>query len=274
MSQRVVLEDLALTPDGPTVNLDLAGGHSLAIVGRAASGKSHLVDVISGETSPKRGSCRLAGTLKLARDDVAGRRAKPADVASGRGAGAATRAAEALSATHLWDDRNANITDLSPMQRRAVALLPVLASDAKVLLIDGLLDGLNIWVQASVLELLRERQTAGQAVIVATGDARVAASMDALILLDKSRIRFAGSPEELQRAAGVNRIEVHTDSRSAVSALVAPFEVTVSEEPYGLKFEALEGQALAAKMLLEGYGDVKFVVVAQVTIEAALRTLI
>jgi hypothetical protein len=58
-----------------------------------------------------------------------------------------------------------------------------------------------------------------------------------------------------------------------VRALVAPFEVSVRDTDDGVVMQASEGQQLAAKLLLEGYGDVKLVVLRSPTLEEALLSL-
>lgn len=274
MSARIALQNAALSAEGPTLSLDLNSGESLAIVGRAASGKSRLIDVLAGSQGLLRGSCVVTGSLLRLDSVPGGRRQKPSSLAGGKGHGAAARATAALTATHLWEVRHRSLADLTGGQQRAAALLPALVSDARIVLIDGLLDGLDAWTQATTLDLLQGRLAEGQIIVVATSSASVAARMDELIVLNSGQVRFAGGQEDLLRSVGVSRIDVHTESRSAVQAIARPFEVTVTEEPFGIRFEAAEGQLLAAKLLQEGYGDVKFVILQNPTLELALRSII
>jgi ABC-type multidrug transport system ATPase subunit len=153
-------------------------------------------------------------------------------------------------------------------------LLPSLVSRDDIIVIDGLLDGLDPWTLHDVLGLLQLRQAEGQTVCVATNRPDIAARMDVLVVLDRMHVRFAGGPSDLLRSAMVSRIEVHTESHPAVRSLVRPFEVTITESEGVISLEAAEGQEIAAKMLLEGYGDVKFVVLSQPTVEMALRALL
>ena len=274
MADHVVLDHVALTSEGPTLALRLAAGQSLAVVGRACSGKSRFLSVICQAESAARGKVNLSGTVFRAAGVEAGRRAKLLTLAASGGPGANERAAQALSATGLWNLRKSPLADLSPGQRKAAMLLPTLVSSADVIAIDCLLDSLDPWTQHDVMSLLRHRMREGQAVCVATNLPSLAAQMDILVVLDKHQIKFAGSPSDLVRAATISRVEVHSESHPAVRALARPFEVTILETEGVLRMEASEGQQLAAKMLLEGYGDVKFVLLSQPTVASALLALL
>ena len=153
-------------------------------------------------------------------------------------------------------------------------LVPALVANAEIVVIDGLLDGLDPWTLHEVLALLRRRMREGLTVCITTNLPSLAAQMDVLVVLNNLQVRFAGSPSDLLRAATVSRVEVHSESHPAVRALARPFEVTITEAEGALRFEAAEGQQLAARMLLEGYGDVKFVLLSQPTMESALLALL
>ncbi|MHB8635246.1 MAG: ATP-binding cassette domain-containing protein [Fimbriimonadaceae bacterium] len=274
MADRVVLDDVALTADGPTLALRLAAGQSLAVVGRANSGKSRFLSVLSQTEPPARGKVILSGPIYRAPGAELGRRAKPQVLATSSGPGANERAAHALSAVGLWNAKSEPIADLSPGQREAAMLLPALVANSDIIVIDGLLDRLDPWTLRDVLALLRRRMREGRTVCVATNIPRLAAEMDVLVVLSDHQVKFAGRPSDLVRSAKVSRVEVHSISHPAVRALAGPFEVTITEEEGVTTLEAAEGQQLAARMLLEGYGDVKFVLLSQPTVESALLAML
>lgn len=274
MADRLVLDHVALIGEGPTLALRLAAGQSLAVIGRASSGKSRFLGVISQADAPARGNVNLSGTVFRAAGVEAGRRVKLQSLAASGGPGANERTADALSAAGLWQVRKSPLSDLSPGQRKAAMVLPALVANADILVLDGLLDGLDPWTLHDVMTLLRRRMREGQAVCIATNLPGLAAQMDILVVLDRHQIKFGGSPSDLVRSATVSRIEVHSESHPAVRALARPFEVTITEAEGVLRMEANEGQQLAAKMLLEGYGDVKFILLSQPTVESALLALL
>lgn len=274
MADRVVLDHVALTAEGPTLALRLAAGQSLAVVGQSNSGKTRFLSVLSQAEGGVRGKVHLSGSVHTGGDGEAGRRARLQALVTSEGAGANERAARALSATRLWHVRKSTLADLSPGQRRAAMLLPALVTKADIVVIDGLLDALDPWTLRDVVQLLRDRMREGQTLCLATNLPGLAAQLDVLVVLHEQQIKFAGSPSELIRAATVSRVEVHSESHPAVRALMRPFEVTITESDGALRMEAAEGQQLAAKLLLEGYGDVRFVVLSQATVEAALLGLL
>lgn len=274
MADRVVLDHVALTPEGPTLALRLVSGQSLAVVGRAGAGKSRFLSVVSREFQPARGKVHVTGSVFAADGDEIGRRTKLQALAASEAPNANERAAEALSAAGLWNARKSVISELTDGQRAAASLVPALVSTAEVIVIDGHLDELDPWTLRDVTDLLTKRMRDGQSVCLSTNQPTIAARTDALVVLKDLQIRFAGSPSELVRAATVSRVEVHSDSHPAVRALVRPFEVTITETDGALRLEAAEGQQLAAKLLLEGYGDVKFVLLSQASVESALLALL
>lgn len=274
MPDRIVLDHVALVADGPSLALRLTSGQSMAVVGRAGAGKSRFLAVLGQQTAPGRGSVHLSGQVFTGWTGDVGRRVKLQTLANSDGPGAAERAAHALSATGLWNYRKNGVTELSPGHRHAAELLPTLVSTADVVLIDGLLDALDPWTLNDVVTLLKRRMREGLTVCIATNRPGLAAQMDVLVVLQDQQVRFAGSPADLIRSATVSRLEVHSESQAAVRALVRPFEVTITEADGALRLEAAEGQQVAAKLLLEGYGDVRFVVLTQATVETALLALL
>lgn len=190
-----------------------------------------------------------------------GRRQKPQSIAQkDKGAAKAAHASEALSATRLWEFRQTSLSDLSPSQLAACELLAPLASMANLLIIDGQLDVLDPWVLGDVLGLLRRRMDDGASIIVATNRLEILAEFDWVVLLKSQQIRFAGRLSELDRGVKES-IVIETSNQAAAKALGAPFEVSAEEAADGLILTAPSGQELAAKLLVEGYGDVKTVYV-------------
>jgi hypothetical protein len=92
-------------------------------------------------------------------------------------------------------------------------------------------------------------------------------------VLRAKELRFAGTPDELLRTMASHRLTVSTEHALGVRAIAEPFEVSIQQTPEGLEFRASEGQELAAKLLLEGYGDVRFVIARPATFAEALHAL-
>lgn len=271
MTQALLLRDVALKKSGLSLTLSVPEGQAVGIVGPAASGKSFLLRVMAGLETPVRGEVQRKGRVLLA--GGLPRRARPQSLARS-GKNSPSQATDALMATGLWDVRHHSISDLTPGQLAACELLPVLTGEAAILAIDGQLDDLDPWALRTTLDHLRNLMKTGATVLAATNRPDIVAQLDVVVALAKSEIRFAGLISDLLREGPQHHLEVKAENQSGVRALVEPFEVSVREREDGVVLQASEGQALAARLLLEGYGNVKFVVVRQPTVEEALFELL
>jgi len=275
MSEILGLEHLALRPDGPTLTLSVSKGQSVAVVGPAGGGKSRLLRTLAGLERPAQGVVHLRGKASLAGHSALPRRTRVQSLARRSGVnGSVQPATEILTATRLWDVRHETVGELTPTQLAACELVEPFVSEAQIVFIDGQLDLLDPWTLKSVLDLMRVQLASGRTFVVATHRPDLMRALDALILVSDLQIKFAGTVEDLLRAGPPHSVEVSTENVPGARALVAPFEVRITTSENGLRMEAPEGQELAARLLLDGYGDVKFVVVRPPTIEEALRTLV
>jgi len=274
MTQIVALENFGLVAQGATISLVVAPGQSLAIVGPAASGKSRFVQCVAGAEKPAQGVVHV-----LARPAIAGRsgfakRSKPQTIfRHSLNGGKATHVAEALTACGLWELRKTPIAQLTPSQVTACELLPCLGVDSRLLVIDGQLDRLDPWTLNSVLEVLRKRTALGAAVVAVTNRPELLSQFDLVVVLDAMRPLYAGSVDGLLSKGPKAQIEVESKMQQGVRAMVEPFRVNVEQQQGRVLYQATNGQELAAKLLMEGYGDVEFVVVRESTAEQALLQL-
>lgn len=264
-----------MLPQGPTLSMSLGPGQSLCVVGPGGAGKSRFLRTVADEERPAQGTAIVLGDIAVASSDDFTRRTTPQALArkhsGSRKAGGAT---DALVAAKLWDVRQQPLTTLSPSQRAACELLPCLASDAGLLLIDGQLDRIDPWALSGVMEHLRSRAASGSAIIAVTNRPDLVSLCDLVLVLQNSQARFAGRVQDLLISGPDSEIEVVTDSQPGVRALVEPFKISVRKTDSGLVLRATEGQQIAARLLVEGYGDVKFVVLKQPTVEESLIKLV
>lgn len=280
MREWIGLDHVGLLADGPTLSMGIGVGQKVAIMGPASSGKSRLLRVLAGQERPSQGSVALAGQVQWISPGSLSRRSKPNGIAvkeKSVGPGSRRRslsaATEALIATRLWEDRNRPISELGASQVAASELLPALLGDEPIVLLDGQLDVLDPWTLGSVREALERRLEAGACLVFSTQRPDLAEQCDVVLVLRGERVRFAGPVEELLRQGPPHVFTVTTENQSGVRALVDPFALRVDVTPAGLRIEAQEGQELAARLMLEGYGDVKTVVHRPPTLDEALRSL-
>lgn len=275
MTEILGLEHLALRPDGPTLTLSVSAGQSLSIVGPAGSGKSLLIRTLAGRERAAQGAVHLRGRAVVVGEAAFARRVKVQALARRPGiADEARSATDVLMATRLWDVRQSPVADLSPSQVAACELVEPLVGDHHIVFVDGQLDRLDPWALRSVLDLIRRQMSAGRTFIVATHRSDVVRELQALIVLNDRQVRFAGSVEDLLRAGPPHSIDVATENSEGVRALVAPFQVSVRSIEGGIRLEAPEGQEVAARLLLDGYGDVRYIVTRPPTVDEALRALL
>lgn len=274
MTEILALEHMAIESSGSTLSMSVGAGQSLAVIGPASSGKTHFLRVLAGLDHPAQGSISVHGSVSLASAEGISRRTKvqaliPRTDITSRG----MRVADLLYRMRLGEARHKQIGDLTPGQFAAYELLRPIIIGADLMLVDGQLDLLDPWTLYQALAILRELQGKGATLVAATNRPDLIAHFDAAIVLKDEQVKFAGSIEDLRRLGPQQSIEVATEHNEGVRALVAPFQVNVTQTPDGFRFETAEGQQLVARLLLEGYGDVKYVISRPATLEEALLSL-
>lgn len=273
MTEIVQLTDFSLGPQGPTASIGLAPGQSLAVVGPAASGKTRLLKCLVGEEKAAQGRVHAISRPAVASREGFSKRSTPQSIV--RNAAAGTKGkflGQALIACGLWDLRQRHLEQLSSSQIAACELLSCLGLDSRLLVIDGQLDRLDPWTLSSVLDELRARLTAGAAVVAVTNRPELLIQFDCAIVLDRSGILFAGSVSDLL-ASGNTSVEVESRLQPGTRALAEPLTVDVEERSSAGVFSPRDGQAAVASLLLEGYGDVRYVVLRQPSPLQALMRL-
>ncbi|MEU0495843.1 ABC transporter ATP-binding protein [Mycobacterium sp. NPDC006124] len=194
------------------VDLEIASGEALAIVGESRSGKSTLLRMVAGLERPTSGSVELAGDggpqmvfqdagssltpwlsigetlgerlreLKLSRDDVA------------------QRVTEALAAVDLPPEvAKARPGELSGGQRQRVGLARATMIPPAVLLCDEPTSALDASLAKSVLALIRDlRARLGMTVLFVTHDLAVARLMgDRIAVMQSGRVVELGPAEQV-----------------------------------------------------------------------------
>lgn len=273
MPEVLSLDNVGLQSKGNTLSLTVEQGQSICIVGPAASGKSRLAAILAKTERPARGTIHAPSKIELVTNEELPRRSKPLGLAR-RSTRSATRVAEVLTALSLWELRQRPLSHLSDAQRQACSLIEALSGTAPLIILDGSLDGLDPWTLPGTLALLSERVSRGTVLVVTTNRPELVDRFDAVIVLNNQDVAFAGSVSELLRRGIGRELRITSTSVSGVRALIAPFQVNVRETKTGLEIQAKEGQSIAARLLLEGYGSVDFVYMQPQTVESALSELV
>jgi len=195
------------------IDLEVARGEYLAIMGSSGSGKSTLMNMIGCLDTPTRGSYRLNGTEVSTYDDdrLAGIRNReigfvfqtfnllprstaaqnvelPLIYAGVKAAERRRRVADAIAAVGLTDRAAHRPNELSGGQRQRVAIARALVNDPSLVLADEPTGNLDSRTSAEIMEILGELNGRGHTVIIVTHESDIAAYCRRTIRLRDGRI--------------------------------------------------------------------------------------
>ncbi|TYK51380.1 ABC transporter ATP-binding protein [Actinomadura decatromicini] len=211
------------------LNFDVAPGECVGIVGESGSGKTTMSRCLIGLHESQTGVLELDGKplpLRLRdrskaikqqmqyvfqnpygslnpRETVATSVMVPLKHFYGdRGKAARAKAQEALERVEIpWRLADRYPAELSGGQRQRVAIARALACDPKLLICDEVTSGLDVSVQASVVELLRTLQNDGLSMVFITHDLAVVRSIgDRVVVLSQGRVVESGEVESVLSA--------------------------------------------------------------------------
>jgi ABC-type multidrug transport system ATPase subunit len=268
----LVLRDFALRADDGRITMVLNPGQQLCILGPAAAGKSRLASLIAGQTASGPVG-QVSGPDRVAYAEPGGLSGRMR-LSAGRGGSLSVEATDLLSRLGLWEARSRPVSELTAGQAAAAEIYFALTVGAPMVILDGQLDHLDAVTREYVESYLESKRTEGLLVAIVTHDLELADRADAIIVLKDQFIRYAGPPEGLVGRAGPTEITVETTDQTAVRALVEPFSISAQATETGWRFTAHEGQAVAARLLRDGYGDVKWVTMRTPRLRDALRDLL
>jgi lipoprotein-releasing system ATP-binding protein len=199
------------------VNLDVAPGESVAIIGKSGAGKSTLLHLLGALDQPSSGSVRIGGAdvASLSRDAVAGVRNRdvgfvfqfhhllreftalenvmiPCLVAGMDPEPARERAVELMSAVGLQDRMEHRPWKLSGGEQQRVAVARALANDPVLLLADEPSGNLDEQTSERLHDLLFElRGERGLAMVLVTHNRELAGRADRLLRLEEGVLHAA-----------------------------------------------------------------------------------
>lgn len=267
------VEGLVLPNGKRSFDLEVGAGHFLGVVSTAAGGASEFLQVLARQTKPEAGQVDLQGEPLIPVDSFP-RKTTPASLMNRKDpTDQQERFAQTLIDLNLWGHRTAPISELPEDLQFVAKIVPPLSAANGILLLDGHLDSLDPWTLEGVFTSLQRFRSRGGAAVVHSSRPDILALADSLLVFRDSEPVFHGPLESLWRKVGAHTLEVATRNQAGIRALVEPFEVTVTELPDGLRLECSEGQEIAARLLRDGYGDVRYVISKRPSLSEAIRRL-
>jgi ABC-type Mn2+/Zn2+ transport system ATPase subunit len=197
------------------VTLEAQAGQSVCVLGPNGGGKTTLFRVLLGELEPTAGSVELSGRPAYMAQTERTRLDFPVtalDVAL-MGTLAVGRwwlpprrterdaAAVALERVGLGDRAGVRFGELSGGQRQRALLARALVQDARVLLLDEPLAGVDPASARLINRVFDELRSEGRVLLVASHDVESARSFDLVLCLNRHQVAFGAPAETLNRAA-------------------------------------------------------------------------
>ncbi len=213
VSVRGVAVGYGTTPVLAGLDFTAEVGTSLCVLGPNGGGKTTLLRALTGELTPLVGALEVAGRPAYVAQSERARLDFPVSaldvalmgtLARGRwwlpARSAERRAAlDALERVGLADIANVRFGELSGGQRQRVLIARALAQDARVLLLDEPLSGIDPASAERIGSLFGELRAEGRTLLVSTHDVEGARMFDRVLCLNRRQIAFGPPAAALTR---------------------------------------------------------------------------
>ena len=213
------------------IDLDIAAGEVVAIIGKSGSGKSTLLRCMNGLESHEAGSITVGGKVLLQDEEhlralrlevgmvfqqfnlfphlTAGRNVMPSPmVVKGMAEAEATPIAEKVLARVGLAEKFGSFPDqLSGGQQQRVAIARALAMEPEVMLFDEPTSALDPELVGEVLRVMRDLAAEGRTMVVVTHEMAFAREVSShLVFLHDGRIEEQGDPRRVLAAPASERL--------------------------------------------------------------------
>ncbi|MCX6036054.1 MAG: ABC transporter ATP-binding protein [Chloroflexi bacterium] len=246
------------------ISFDVRKGEIFGLLGPNGAGKTSTLECLEGLRTPNGGSLRVAG-IDPAREprklrNLIGVQLQSAGLPESITPDEAMRffcayhnvapRFDVLERLGLAEKRRSQFYELSTGQQRRLSLALAVAHNPQVLFLDEPTAGLDVATRAELHGMMRELQTDGTTIILATHDMAEAEQMsDQVAILLKGRIVSIGTPMEITATgADLTKISVRTqDGSLSVSSIALPaVSQCTFKDDYNIYFSSDIGPTLSA----------------------------
>ncbi|NOZ05165.1 MAG: ABC transporter ATP-binding protein [Chloroflexi bacterium] len=246
------------------ISFDVKQGEIFGLLGPNGAGKTSTLECLEGLRMPNGGSLRVAGMDPASESrklrNLIGVQLQSAGLPESITPDEAIKffcayhdvapRFDLLERLGLAEKRNAQFYELSTGQQRRLALALAVAHNPQVLFLDEPTAGLDVATRVELHGMMRELQTAGTTIILATHDMAEAEQMsDRVAILLQGKTVHIGTPMEITATGGgLTKISVRTQA----SSLQAP-DITfpgvskhISKAEYSIYFSSDIGRTVSA----------------------------
>ncbi len=220
------------------LNLSVAAGESLAIIGHNGAGKTTLMKLILGLTQPSSGSIRLWSNTLSARRTAAQCEPMgflPETVAFNGGMTArhvlnfyarlktqpSSQCDELLELVGLAAAAKRRIGTYSKGMRQRLGLAQALLGKPRLLLLDEPTTGMDPFLRRHFYRIIRDRQNTGTTILLASHAlTEIEAQTDRVVIMKQGRALIHGTLDELRSAAKLPTQIIVTTKAGQVDAML------------------------------------------------------
>ncbi|MCS7064788.1 MAG: ATP-binding cassette domain-containing protein [Fimbriimonadales bacterium] len=242
------------------MSFDIYRGECVALFGPSGCGKSLLLALIAGEIGLEAGVLECADFARMP-DLPTGRAAfnLTPNKWMKRYASSWSRAVYLLELLGLSECVDAPIGELSAGERAMLQVGGALAQQAWLYLLDDPFDKADFERARRLWMELEDRCRFGAAVLFATRDPAVARHADRVLMLHHGCLIAFDAPDNLLRELQATRLEIETTDPQPLLDTIGEVELRIVEQGDGYRLSLFADDALALRLLQEGYGNVRAV---------------
>jgi len=252
------------------MSFEIYRGECVALFGPTGSGKSLLLALIAGAIELESGTL-VCADFAYTPELPTGRAALTMTPAKWMKRHASTwaRAVYLLELLGLGERLDTPIAELSSGERAMLQVSGALSQRAGLYLLDDPFDKADFERARHLWMELEDRCRFGAAVLFSTRDPAIARHADRVLMLHRGHMIAFDTPDNLLRDLNATRLEIETIDPQPVLDTLGVVELRIVEQSDGYRLSLAADDALALRLLQEGYGTVRSIYIREPTLADA-----